>query len=195
MKKLILILLCLLLLVPEILFASEDETRAMVASLNEQINSCSAGKSKAKLFLYRARQHAILNDRTLAMKDYQAALQEDYTGWIANEYAHFLYNCGEYEQAYNAAGRVIKEFPHLKNEAERLREKAEARYREVYNEQHPPTIVMDVQVDPNRKSRHDLMRPVRQTATSSTYASITQSSSSAGSKTTATKAKTPTRRS
>lgn len=151
-------LLAVILANPTPLFAKKSETTAAIVALTKQITATPDGKPKAKLHLYRARHYAKLAEKVEANKDYQAALKYNYAGWIANEYGYFLYNCGEYGLAYKTAKKVIKDFPHLEHEATKLKKKAGDKFKKDYLAENPPVIVMDVEVDPNRVTRHDLIR-------------------------------------
>jgi len=48
------------------------------------------------------------------------ALRASYEGWILNELVFFMYNIGEFENAYKVSTRVLNDFPHLKEEATKL---------------------------------------------------------------------------
>ena len=89
---------------------------------------------------------------------YLEALDYSYTGWILNEYSSFLYRTGEYERAYRAASKVVEDFPQFEREAESIKRKAKEEYQKEYLEANPPTIIMNTKVDPNRVTRHDLIR-------------------------------------
>lgn len=188
-----LMLLITLLLPAHHLYANGRDIENAVASLNEQIeNGCTASEL-SRLHLYRARQYAKLGRKSAARQDYQAALKYNYAGWIANEYGYFLYHCGEYAKAYKTAKKVLQDFPQLSGEANRLKKQAGDKFKEQYFEENPPAIVMDVQVDPDRKTRHDLIRQQRpQKAVVYKYPSVTTASSAKSSSSSATK---PIRRS
>ena len=138
--------------------STEQDTKAIIDMIDKQIDMAETDKEKAKLCCYKARNHRKLNQPDLAEQDYLEALELAYTGWILNEYSNFLYKAGEYERAYKAASKVIEDFPHLHKEASITRDKAKAKYDEEYLAAHPPTIILDSVVDPNRVTRHDLIR-------------------------------------
>lgn len=170
-------LLIAMLVAPGPLFARKSETTEAISALTQQLSTTPAGKPKARLHLYRARHYAKLGQKVEANRDYQSALEHHYAGWIANEYGYFLYNCGEYGLSYKTAKKVMKDFPQFEKEARKLKKKAGDKFKEQYLEENPPEIVMNVEVDPNRVTRLDLVR--KQQANKSkiyTYPSVTKAS-------------------
>lgn len=137
---------------------AKQDTLDIIDMLDKQIEMAVTDQEKAKLCCYKARNHRKLNQPDMAEQDYLEALELAYTGWILNEYSDFLYKTGEFERAYKAASKVIEDFPHLQEEASVTRDKAKAKYEEEYLAAHPPTIIMDTVIDPNRITRHDLIR-------------------------------------
>ena len=137
---------------------TQKDIQGIIASLDEQIASSSDGEEKAKLCCYRARNFLKLKERDKAEQDYLEALDYAYSGWILHEYSYFLYHSREYKRAYRAAQKVLEDFPQFKKSATKLKKMARAKYQEEYNVANPPTIIMDTEVDPNRVTRHDLIR-------------------------------------
>lgn len=189
-RILIPVMLAAILAYPSSICAKKSETTETIKALTKQIGTTPDGKPKAKLHLYRARHYAKLGQKIEANNDYQAALEYHYAGWIANEYGHFLYNCGEYGLSYKTAKKVIKDFPQFAQEATKLKKKAGDKFKEQYLEENPPEIVMNVEVDPNRVTRLDLVR--KQQAKKSKvykYPSVTKASKASSGSSTKTKPK------
>lgn len=173
---------CVILFSPATLVASGDDAAMLIASITDKITTAAGQKEKSRLYLYRARQHAKLNNNKEAVLDYQHALNSNPAGWILNEYGYFLYHCGKYGQAYKIAVKILEDFPHLAGEAKTLKKIAGNKYREEYYAEHPPTIIMDIEVDPQRVTRHDLIRKVQSKNSSYTYPSVSATTGSSGTK-------------
>lgn len=135
-----------------------DEYHAIIDMLDSQIESATTNVEKAKLCCFKARNHMNNNKLDETEQGYLEALDYSYTGWILNEYSRFLYRTGEYERAYRAASKVVEDFPQFEREAEPIKRKAKEEYQKEYLEANPPTIIMNTKVDPNRVTRHDLIR-------------------------------------
>jgi Tfp pilus assembly protein PilF len=135
-----------------------EDYPAIIGMLDKQIESAPTDAEKAKLCCFKARNH--LNNKNLVETEqgYLEALDYSYTGWILNEYSRFLFRTGEYERAYRAASKVAEDFPQFEREAESIKRKAKQAYEKEYLEANPPTIIMNTKVDPNRVTRHDLIR-------------------------------------
>ena len=139
----------------------QDETREIIQILDEQIESSTSAEERAKFCCFRARNYLKLKDIEQAEQDYLEALDTAYTGWILNEYTQFLYRNGEYERAFRAAHQLNEDFPQFKDSALKLKEQSRQKYQEEYQAANPPTIIMDSAPDPNRVTRHDLLRQYR----------------------------------
>ena len=150
----------------------DTERGQLIVSLTEQIAAAADAEEKGRLFLHRARQHARQGASNEALLDYRQALVNYPAGWILNEYGHYLYHCGEFEQAYQTAKKVLAEFPYLEGEAAALKAKAKQSYQEQYEKEHPPTIIMDNRADPRRVTRHDLIRRLKVEPSSTQYPPI-----------------------
>lgn len=135
-----------------------NDPEEIISLLDNQIENAPNDTERSKYYCFRARNYTKIRDLDKAEQDYLAALDYAYSGWILNEYSYFLYRVGEYERAYRAAARVEQDFPHLKSEAGKIKKKAKSKYQEEYNAAHPPTILLDSKVDPNRVTRHDLIK-------------------------------------
>lgn len=135
-------------------------------AINTQLQNTANPKEKAKLYCYLARNYEKTQDIEEAKKNYFKALNTSYDGWILNELGYFMYKHGEYDKAYNISLKVLADFPHLKKDADNLRVKAEKMRNEEYAKLNPPTIIMDSQPDPNRVTRHDLIRKSNQSYSS-----------------------------
>ena len=140
-----------------------EDIQGIISTLDKQIHNSTSPDEKARLYCYQARNYTKLNRIDEARSCYIKALNSSHTGWLLNEYGYFLYNNGMYELAYAASQKVLRDFPHLSKEATSLQNMAFAKYEEEYYIKNPPTIVMDTKVDPNRVSRHDLIRQYRKT--------------------------------
>lgn len=138
--------------------AVAEDYQAIIDMLNNQIESATTDAEKAKLCCFKARNHMNNNKIDETEQGYLEALDYSYTGWILNEYSRFLYRTGEYERAYRAASKVVEDFPQFEIEAQSIKRKAKEEYQKEYLEANPPTIVMNTEVDPNRVTRHDLIR-------------------------------------
>ncbi len=141
--------------------AAAEDYQAIIDMLDEQIESATTDVEKAKLCCFKARNHLNNNKLDETEQDYLEALDYSYTGWILNEYSRFLYRIGEYERAYRAATKVEEDFPQFDKEAKSIKKKAKSEYQKEYLDAHPPTIIMNTVVDPNRLTRHDMIRRAR----------------------------------
>ncbi|MBT8355859.1 MAG: hypothetical protein KJO60_15125 [Desulfofustis sp.] len=130
----------------------------MIKKITEQLATIDAPKKRAKLLCYRARNYIKAGDQKKAKDDYFKAINTSYEGWILNELGHFMYKSGEFNKAYNIAQRVIADFPQFKDEANNLKKQARQKWEEDYWKNNPPQITIDSAPDPNRKTRHDLIR-------------------------------------
>lgn len=140
------------------LLSADTQTSDTIKTINHQLQAADNKKERARLYCYRARNYAESGDNEQAKNDYLAALNSSYEGWILNELGYFMYKTGQYEKAYNVAVRVLKDFPYLQKEAGRLKTQAKQKWEEEYLKNNPPTISIDSRPDPNRVSRHDLIR-------------------------------------
>lgn len=138
--------------------ASSSTPQDMIKVINDQLTTVDNPKEKAKLYCYRARNNAKAGNQEKAKDDYLKAINTSYEGWILNELGHFMYKNGEFEKAYNVAEKVLVDFPQFKKEATKLKKQAKVKWDENYLKAHPPTITIDTDPDPNRVSRHDLVR-------------------------------------
>ena len=138
--------------------AVAEDYQAIIDMLDSQIESATTDVEKAKLCCFKARNHLNNNKLDETEQGYLEALDYSYTGWILNEYSRFLYRTGEYERAYRAASKVAEDFPQFEKEAQSIKRKAKEEYQKEYLEANPPTIIMNTKVDPNRVTRHDLIR-------------------------------------
>lgn len=138
--------------------AAQEDIQGTIQLLDEQIASAGSDEERAKFCCFRARHYQKLKDNDQAEQGYLEALDYNYSGWILNEYGYFLYRNGEYERAYRAAHRLKEDFPHFNDSALKLKNMARVKYQAAYDAAHPPTIIMDTEVDPNRVTRHDLIR-------------------------------------
>lgn len=138
--------------------ASSSTPQDMIKVINDQLTTVDNPKEKAKLYCYRARNKAKAGDQEEAIDDYLKAINTSYEGWILNELGHFMYKNGEFEKAYNVAEKVLVDFPQFKKEATKLKKQAKVQWYEEYLKANPPTITIDNDPDPNRVTRHDLVR-------------------------------------
>ncbi len=150
------LLLPLFLLLPSI--SPAGESQEFIEMLNQDIMQSQTDAEKSTLHIYRARQYSKIKEWKKAREDYNKALELNHKGWIHLERSHFLMSRGEYELAYKDARAAKKEVPTLAREADRIIEAAGTEIQKKYDAEHPITIVMNGTVDPNRKSRFDLMR-------------------------------------
>ncbi len=145
------------------LHASSSDTQKLVEAINTELESTDDPKSRAKLYCYRARNHTKSGDHEKAKDDYLKALNTSYEGWILKELGYFMYKLGEYEKAYNVSVKLLNDFPYLEQEAKKLKIQSKKKWQEEYTENNPPTITIDTVPDPNRVTRHDM---IKQTETS-----------------------------
>ena len=159
------IFVCSLLYLIVFIFSSQpvasEDYQAIIDMLDIQIESATTNAEKAKLCCFKARNYMNNNKLDETEQGYLEALDYSYTGWILNEYSHFLYRTGEYERAYRAASKVEEDFPQFDKEAKSIKKKAKEEYQKEYLKANPPTILMNTEVDLNRVTRHDLIRKVR----------------------------------
>lgn len=158
--------------------AAPTDYQALVTMIDEQLQSADDPKEKARLYCYRARNQAKSGDVQKATDDYLAALNASYEGWILHELGQFMYKTGQYEKAYNVSVRVLNDFPYLKDEASLLKERSKRKWEEQELINNPPTITLDAVPDPNRVTRHDLIKQA-ETGRGSQKGSRTQSGQSA----------------
>lgn len=149
--------------------ASSRNQQEMIKAITDQLTIVHDPKEKAKLYCYRARNYAKAGEQAKAKEDYFKAINTSYDGWILNELGYFMYKSGEYEKAYNVANRVLTDFPQFNKEATKLKNQAKVKWNEEALKANPPTITIDTAPDPNRVTRHDLVKQqkARQSASSS----------------------------
>ncbi len=145
------------LLRPPISAAAASDIDDVVKEITKQLASTGDPQAQAKLYCFRARNYAQNGDSERAQNDYLRALNASYEGWILNELGFFMFKIGEFEKAYNVSTRVLSDFPHLKQEAAKLRSLAKKKWEEDYLKNNPPTITLDSVPDPHRITRHDLI--------------------------------------
>lgn len=145
-----------LLLLPSTSQAGEAEK--LIAMLGQEITQSENGEEKSMLHIYRARQYFRLNDWEKAEEDYNRALELNHKGWIHLERGHFFMARKKYSLAYEEARAAKEEVPTLSLEADQILEKAGLEIQKKYEAANPITIVMDNKVDPNRKTRFDVLR-------------------------------------
>ncbi len=134
------------------------DPKESIRMLDHDIQQTQNSKKKSTLHIYRARQYAKIKEWDQALADYNDALELNHKGWIHLERSHFLMAMGKYDLAYKDATAAKKEVPTLAPEADKVIEAAVAEIRKKYEAENPITIIMDSKIDPNRKSRFDLMR-------------------------------------
>ena len=176
-KPIVFYVICIIAYLCTAPIAGAEVYEEMIAMLDEQIEAAESDAERAKLCCYKARNH--LNNRKFeeAEQGYLEALEYSTTGWILHEYSRFLLLSREYERAYRAAAKVLEAFPQFKKEATYIKQTAKAEYEKAYLEANPPTIIMDTEVDPNRITRHDLIRKARGRTQAAIYSGKTVSSS------------------
>lgn len=157
-QRLMFLLLLIGLLNTPALKASSSTPQDMIKVITDQLTTVDNPREKAKLHCYRARNYAKAGDQEKAKDDYLRAINTSYEGWILNELGYFMYKGGEYEKAYNVANKVLADFPQFKKDAAKLKKQAKAKWEEEYLKANPPTITIDTAPDPNRVTRHDLVR-------------------------------------
>ncbi|MGI9569120.1 MAG: hypothetical protein ACR2PH_05135 [Desulfobulbia bacterium] len=168
--RLILLFLLIGLLDTPSVEASSTDHQEMIKVITDQLTTVHDPKEKAKLYCYRARNYAKAGEQTKAKEDYFKAINTSYDGWILNELGYFMYKSGEYEKAYNVADKVLTDFPQFEKEAIKLKNQAKVKWNEEALKANPPTITIDTAPDPNRVTRHDLVK--QQNARQSTSSSI-----------------------
>ena len=176
-KDIVIYVICFVVYICAAQIAGAEEYEEIIALLDEQIEAAESDAERATLCCYKARNH--LNNRKFeeAEQGYLEALEYSTTGWILHEYSRFLLLSGEYERAYRAASKVLEEFPQFKKEATSIKNTAKEEYEKAYLEAHPPTIIMNTEVDPHRITRPDLIRKARGRTQAVIYSGKTGSSS------------------
>lgn len=130
-----------------------------ISQLTSQISACNNTKELASLYCHRARGHAQNKDIAKANQDYLSALKHDYSGWLMNEYALFLYKTGDYKRSYVVADKAIQDFPYMKNKIEKLKIRAKEKYDAWLAKENPETIVVSEQnLKRNQITRYDLAK-------------------------------------
>lgn len=148
--------LLLILFTSSALLAGNNQ--AIIQQLGLEIKAAPDAVSRSTFHIYRARQYTQVKEWEKALEDYNQALELNHQGWIHLERSAFLMAMGKYELAYEDAKAAKKEVPTLAQEADKVIEKSVAEIRKKYEADNPITIIMDTAVDPNRKSRFDVMR-------------------------------------
>lgn len=148
-----------LILLPLQSKASQEDSQVVIEELTKLVETANSKEELAKLYCFRARHYLKIGEKEKANEDYHKALENNYKGWILNEYGFFLYRSKEYGKAYNTAIMVLEDFPYLAKDAKKLGKMSRIKYEEKYYEENPPLIVMNTKVDPNRKTRHDYRKP------------------------------------
>ena len=130
-----LILLILTICLSNVSFsqASSEEALNAIETITTQLTSVTHPRERAKWLCYRARNYAKVKENKKAEYDYLQALE-----------------------AYKE-GRIIPEFPDLKNEGTKLMKSSKSKWEEKELAENPPTITLDKEPD-SYVSRHDLMR-------------------------------------
>ncbi|MCF8055124.1 MAG: tetratricopeptide repeat protein [Desulfocapsa sp.] len=146
----------LLLLLPSALQA--EEPQEFIEMLNQDLTLSKTDAEKSTLHIYRARQYFKIKEWEKAEEDYNKALELNHKGWIHLERSHFFMTRREYALAYEDARAAKIEVPTLSHEADKIIEVAGAEILKQYEAENPITIVMDGKVDPNRKTRFDVMK-------------------------------------
>lgn len=155
LSRSLLLPLLLVLLSSSLGLAGDNQT--MIEQLGHDIKHAEDSLTKSRLHMYRARQYTRAREWEKALEDYNQALELNHQGWIHLERSHFLMAAGKYKLAYNDAMATKREMPTLAYEADKIIELAVAKLRKQYEIDNPPTIILDTVVDPNRKTRFDVM--------------------------------------
>lgn len=140
------------------IMASSLDIQENVKVINSQLESAKDPKIKAKLYCYRARNYTKSGEMEKAEDDYLAALNSSYEGWILSEFGYFMYKSGQYEKAYNISLRLLEDFTYLKDKASKLKKESKKRWEEEYLKNNPPNITIVTEPDPNRVTRHNLIK-------------------------------------
>lgn len=131
-----------------------------IADLTKQIDAAPSKDEKARLLVYRARNHLNAEDLTSAENDYLASLKLKSKGPVWGELAQLYTNVKEYEKAKKVIDKIDRDFPYLSEPLNPLREVVDEQVRLAYLEAHPPVIIIDTVPNYDRKSRFDVMREV-----------------------------------
>ncbi|MBU1234073.1 MAG: tetratricopeptide repeat protein [Proteobacteria bacterium] len=135
-----------------------ENNNSIIMQLGHEIEQSQDPVAKSTFHMYRARQYTQTQQWEKALEDYNQALELNHKGWVHLERSSFLMAMGKYDQAYEDAIAAKKEVPTLSHEADKLIEAAGAEIQKKYEAENPPTFIMDTAVNPNRKSRFDVMR-------------------------------------
>lgn len=149
--------LVLLLVIFSSSSALAGDNSAVIERLSNNIQKAENSAEKSRLHIFRARNYAQKKEWEKALEDYNTALELNHQGWIHLERSRFLMAAGRYRLAYEDAVTTKKETPTLTHESDKIIAKALAKLHQQYDAENPPTIVLDTVVDPNRKTRFDVM--------------------------------------
>lgn len=168
-------------LLPSVVLASTGESPALLKQLNTRIAAEEKPVKKAKLYVYRARYHVKNKQLDQAVDDYNLAIELDHKSWIHLERAKLHLALKNFDLAKEDASAAKEENPNLCMQADPLIEKA-SHYLQITNKlENPPTIELDREVNPYKKSRFDVARELGvDGSTGSFLVTRTGKSSSAG---------------
>jgi tetratricopeptide (TPR) repeat protein len=150
------LLIVSLLLIPVISFASGNST--ILESINKELANAKTPKEKSTYHLYRARYYQKTKEAEKALADYQQALLLNHQSFIHLERAALLMRLEQYQLALNDAVAAKEENTTLSARADRIINQAGTALQERHDRENPQEIVLDREINLDRKSRFAVAR-------------------------------------
>ncbi len=133
----------------------------IINELDKEIQSSSSPEDRAIYFVYKARNYFNSGDVDAALKNYNEAVRNNNKEWIILERCPLLLKKKLFDDAYADSRKLIDSEYDPDGRATWCYNIASKKLKEIYDKENPPTIIMNTQVDPNRKSRFDVARERR----------------------------------
>lgn len=131
-----------------------------IQMLNDEIENATSQESRAKFLVYRARNYLNAGKVENAFADYTEALKNSNKEWIILERCPLLIRMKKYEKAVDDSKRLLDIGYDPNGESSSCHTAASKKQKEKYDRENPPTIIMNTRVNPNRKTRFDVMREI-----------------------------------
>lgn len=131
----------------------------IILDLTGQIERSTNKQSKAKLYVYRARNYELIQETDLAEQDYFSALKIDSKGPVWCELGKFYATHKKYEKAEKVINKVEQDFKYLQKDIAPLSSYVREQLRLAYLEEHPPEIIFD-KVAYKKRSRLDVKKEI-----------------------------------
>ncbi len=159
MKTLITIIF---LLYPLSLHAYTQDISQNIQELDEEIAATDDKVKRAQLYAFKARQYRKNKEYELSIKSYLLSIQQHGTGWSWLELGSMYFKTEDYEKSLKVANNVINKFPGVLTEAKDLLTRSQVKLHEIYLKENPPTIIVNNDYNPGRKTRFDVMNEVQE---------------------------------